>query len=36
MRTKVKLYLIRVAALGPVAWLLADRLGHVLGICIGG
>lgn len=34
-RTQIKVWLIRLAALGPIAYLVADRIGHLFGICLG-
>jgi hypothetical protein len=36
LRSRIRSLLLLVGGLGPLALLLADRLGHLFGICIGG
>jgi hypothetical protein len=35
MPSSVKIWLVRFATLGPLAYFVADRLGHAFGICLG-
>lgn len=36
MKTRLRRFLIWVAALGPPALFIADKVAHLFGICIGG
>lgn len=35
MKSRVRATLLLIASLGPIAFVVADRLGHFFGICIG-
>lgn len=36
LRARLKMWLIYIAGFGPVTYFIVDRVGHLVGICIGG
>ena len=36
MKTRLRRALIWLGGVGPLAWLIADKIGHLFGICLGG